>query len=295
MNLKQIIIESKNEVKQRPKIITIAFWTGLWHIMSNIFILAYTLNNLFIYKLESWISLTLVYDYFIHNIMWGSFFVPFLLFVLFVVIWYFLLFPIWIASLVSFADNKNLTTSWAIWKWTWNFFVMFEYNALMFTLWLFTLITTFFRIYTLWIWDSFLMITIISIWSIAVLIVLLLRPYTKYFIIIEKQGLYTAIKSSVALAFENFWTTIKARIVEWLLYIYFYLRIAIIVLVPFLISYALIYFNILNNTFIEIFLWIIWLLILWFVIYTFSIINWFFVLYRHKIYKKLKKKSEWHE
>ncbi len=292
MNLKQIIIDSKNEIKQRPTVITIAFWTGLGHILSNLFILAYTINNLFVYKLESGIAITLVYDYFVNNIMGGSFFIPFLLFLVFVVIWYFILFPIGIAAIVNFAEKKDASFGSSIGKWMSSFFVMLEYNALIFTLWLFTVLTTMMRLFTLWILNSFFIIMIMTIWWIAVLMVALLWPYAKYFIVIEKQWLYQAIRSSVSLTFENFWTTIKARLVEALLYIYFYLRIIIIVLVPFLISYALIYFHILNNSFMEIFLRIIGFLMVGFMIYSLSIVSSFSILYWHKIYKKLTNKKD---
>jgi hypothetical protein len=66
-----------------------------------------------------------------------------------------------------------------------DFFVMFEFQAMMFSFSFFTYIITVLRMFMLNILDNVFIIIIVSIWGVAVLLATILWSYAKFAIVLE--------------------------------------------------------------------------------------------------------------
>ena len=106
---------------------------------------------------------------------------------------------------------------------------MFEFSALAATFSISTFIFIIIRLFMLDIVDSVFVRIIFGIWGLSILIATIWWPYSRYIIVIEKMGMYDAIKRSGFYAIRNLRQTIKFVLLELLLLVRFLINIVLVV------------------------------------------------------------------
>lgn len=285
--LKHLWIQSKKDLLENKGILTLSWITTIWHTISNLFLLLWNLNNILIYKYHSGVSILLVFNYFWNIIKEYNFFVWAILLIVFIILWYFVFFPIAYGSVLEIIAHKTRFSK-ALGVWLSKFFIFFEYNTLITSFSIITFFITIARLFTLNVLENFFIISLLSLWGILVILLKLFLPFAKILIAIEWYDVYPAIKKSMSLAISNFGKVIKATIYQIFLFIFFYFRIGILFLIPTIVMYIIIYFQWFTNGFGSLLLWIFW--ITWILLFSYvnAIIYAFFESYRYNIFLEIK-------
>lgn len=164
---------------------------------------------------------------------------------------------------------------------------MFEFSALAGTFSMSTFIFIIIRLFMLDIVDSVFIRIIFGIWGFSILIATILWPYARYVIVIEKMGMYDAIKRSGFYAMRHIWQTTKFVLLELLLLLRFLVNIVLVVGVPFVLMYIASWFNLIDSTTVGTIIIVISIALLLATAYINGIIEAFFATYWFKIYKKI--------
>lgn len=212
---------------------------------------------------------------------------------------YFLTLPMFEWWLIHYIQHKDkweeIRWSEAFWMWIYKFFPIFEYNNIFSQFKFISIINAFlFLIRFVWV-DYIKVLTIIFFILLWLsIIVNVLFVYTKYFIVLENQSVFTAIGKSSKLAILNFSDTTKLYLLVFILNIRVIFNFAIFLFFPILISAAIIFIS--SQIFLYIAVWIISILfiiaiyILWYltaVLEVFKTSLWYFAYKEWK--NKLKK------
>lgn len=212
---------------------------------------------------------------------------------------YFLTLPMfewWLIHYIQHKDNQEeIRSSQAFWMWMYKFFPIFEYNNIFSQFKFISIVNAFlFVIRFVWIKYVDILAVIFFILLILSIIVNVLFVYTKYFIVLENQKVFTAIGKSSKMAILNFSDTTKLYLLVFMLNIRVIFNFAIFLFFPILISAAIIFIS--SQIFLYIAVWIISILfiiaiyILWYltaVLEVFKTSLWYFAYKEWK--DKLKK------
>lgn len=157
---------------------------------------------------------------------------------------YFLLPPIWEASLIHYmyADEKRWSVS--LGKWFGHFFPMFEYNGIIS---FFTILPYFIVLSRFWMLDLLsnpLVIAFMILWWLVILFSSIFLPFTKYYIVIENMKPFEAMKKSMNLALENLGTVTRTAMLQYALSVRFIINILLFLGLPVLILYTATAFDI---------------------------------------------------
>jgi hypothetical protein len=289
--IRQLVKDSKAFILQKPKLVGLAFLIWVSRSLEILLLLAYNINNILIYRAGKWMSVFTMFQYFIDEVLANHIVWLVVITLLVFSIWYVFLYPMGISAIIHFLNQKKGNISKAIWKWTWDFFTMFELNALAFSFGPYTYMITTLRLITLDVINSWFVIGLLIIWWTAVLFASIFWQYAK-FIIVEKQiGVFEAIKESVWLTINNMFITIKWLIMKLIITILFYFKMAIIISIPLLISYFLLTSNVINNDN-ERIIRVLWIVSLVFASYILTTTQAFFMTFWHKIYKHILKEED---
>lgn len=287
--IRQFIKDSKISLLQRPKLIKLAFFVWFCHAISIILLIAYNINNVLIYRFWKWLSVFTMFQYFIDEITRNNLVWIIIALAIIIALWHALLYPMGMAAIIHFLNNKKDSISKAIWKWANDFFTMFELNALAFSFGAYTFMITVLRLVTLDVINSWFIIWLFVIWWIIVLFASIFRQYAKYIIIEEQIWVFDAIKKSIAMTTTNMWITIRWLIAKVIVLSIFYFKMIIIVWVPLLLMYFLVIGNIIHagNEWIIRTIWIISITLASYILTTTQA---FFMTFWHKIYKHILEK-----
>ncbi|PID34750.1 MAG: hypothetical protein CR971_01640 [candidate division SR1 bacterium] len=285
--LKHLGIQSKKDLLENKGILTLSWITTIGHTISNLFLLLWNLNNILIYKYHSGVSILLVFNYFWNIIKEYNFFVWAILLIVFIILGYFVFFPIAYGSVLEIIAHKTRFSK-ALGVGLSKFFIFFEYNTLITSFSIITFFITIARLFTLNVLENFFIISLLSLWGILVILLKLFLPFAKILIAIEGYDVYPAIKKSMSLAISNFGKVIKATIYQIFLFIFFYFRIGILFLIPTIVMYIIIYFQWFTNGFGSLLLWIFGITGILLFSYVNAIIYAFFESYRYNIFLEIK-------
>ena len=159
-------------------------------------------------------------------------------------IWYFLLPPIWEASLIYYLSAEEKRWSVSLGKWFSQFFPMFEYNGLIS---FFTLLPYFIVLSRFWVLDllgNILVIIIMVLWWLIILFAWIFLPFTKYYIVIEDLKPFDAMKKSMNLSLSHLGTATRTAVLQYILSIRFIINILLFLGLPLLILYIATAFDI---------------------------------------------------
>lgn len=253
--LKKLGISCKKELLENKGLLQLSWFTTFGHSVSNIFLLLWNLNNVLIYKYHSGVSLLLVFNYFWETITANHMVLWIILLIVFIILGYFILYPIANAGVLQMIVHKG-GIGQAVGKGLVDFFSFFEYSALKTSFSIITYAVTVARLFTLDVLDNYFIIAIVGVWGLMVLMSTIFWPFTRIFIAIEGYSVYTAIKKSVGLSLAHFSEVIRAVLYQGILIVYFYFRTGILLAIPTIIMYLVIYFNLFNNGIVSSLLWI---------------------------------------
>ena len=292
--IREFLNDSRFYVLKHKKFVTLAFVVWFCRFFYIVFFLAYNVNTLLTYKLEKWLSILTLFQYFRdlisqNNLAWLAIIVLILF-----AIWYAFWYPIWISANIHFLENsENESIGWALTEWIKDFFSVFELNALAFSFGAYTFFSTLLRLYILDILNSWIVIWLMSIWWLCVLFASIFRQYAKYILVLEKKDdkkmwVSDALKKSMNLTISNFGITIKWFLAKVWVTILFYFKIAIIVAVPLLVIYFLATSDVVgsNNQRIIRIIGVLTMIIATFMLTSAQA---FFFKFRHLLYKDVKK------
>lgn len=294
--IKQFLNDSKKYLLEHKSYRNLAFTVYFSRFFYIVFFLAYNVNTLLTYKMEKWLSVATMFQYFLDLITENNLVRLAILILILFAIWYSLGYPIWISANIHYLENNEKEDFWiALSDGIKDFFKMFELNALAFSFGSYMYFSTLFRLYILDILNSGIVVGLVSIWWLAVLFAGIFWQYTKFILVLEwndnkKIWVSEALKKSINMTISNFAITFRWFIAKVWVSILFYFKIFIIVAVPLLIIYFLITSNIIwsNNQWIIRILWIITMIVATFML---TCTQAFFFKFWHLIYEKIKGNS----
>jgi hypothetical protein len=291
--IKKFLNDSRRYLLEYKSFTRLAFLVWFSRFFYIVFFLAYNVNTLLTYKMEKWLSVATIFQYFLdliteNNLVW----LAIVILILFA-IWYSLGYPIWISANIHYLENNRKESFWtALSDWIRDFFKMFELNALAFSFWAYMYFSTMFRLYILDVLTNGIVIGLVCIRWLAILFYSIFCQYAKYILVLEwkndkKIWISEAIRKSIGMTISNFTLTFKWFIAKVWVSILFYFKICIVAAIPLLIIYFLITSNIVwsNNQRI---IWILWVVTM--VVATFMLTSTqaFFFKFWHLIYEKVK-------
>jgi len=284
---KKILRESIIKITEDTRLIRLSFLVTFCHFVSVIYLVVWNLNNLLTYRYEKWIPLWTALEYILNRSQNNHMTLILVILIIVILIWYSLIYPIGEAAMIHYLDGEWQKIWRVIWKWVNDFFVMFEFDAMLFSFGFFTFIITTLRMFMLSIIDNVFIISLIIIWWIAVFIATILWSYAKFAIVLEWQNVFGAIKRSSALTIMNFGKTIKFVVIQLFLLIRFLLNAIVIMGIPFLIVYVAIWLNVIESKIVWYVIAITVIVLLFLMAYINAIIEAFFMTYRYKVYKNI--------
>jgi len=292
--IRDFLNNSRSYILSHKKFVGLAFIVWFCRFFYIVFFLAYNVNTLLTYKLEKWLSILTLFQYFKdlvsqNNLIWLA-----ILVLIIFAIWYAFWYPIWISVNIHYLDDDKNENIWtALSWWIKDFFSVFELNWLAFSFWAYTYFSTLFRLYILDILNTWLAIWLIGIWWLCVLFSGIFRQYAKYILVLEKKDwksiwVSEAIKKSMNLTISNFSLTIKWFLAKVWVTIIFYFKIAIVVTIPLLFIYFFATSDIIwhNSQWI---IWVIWVITMIIATFMLTSTQAFFFKFWHLIYKEAKK------
>ena len=292
--IREYLNDSKFYTIRHKKFTKLAFIVWFCRFFYIVFFLAYNVNTLLTYKMEKWLSILTLFQYFRDLISQNNLARLAILVLVLFAIWYALWYPIWISANIHFLENdKYESIGWALTEWIKDFFSVFELNALAFSFGAYTYFSTVFRLYILDVLDNGIVVWLMGIWWICVLFASIFWQYAKYILVLEKKDdkkiwVSEALRKSMNLTISNFWITIKWFLAKAIVTLLFYFKIAIIVTVPLLVIYFLATSDIVgaNNQRI---IWVIWVFTMIIATFLLTSAQAFFFKFRHLLYKEVKK------
>lgn len=207
--------------------------------------------------------------------------------IIFVIIGYALIYPIGQASVIHYLNDQNQSISKALGKGTTKFFPMFEFNAFSTSFGMMSFVLILLRMIAMDIVSNILAQILLIIFFICVFAASILWPYTRYYIVLEGEGVYDAIKRSINTSIKHMGTTIKCALLEMILLLRFLINIIIILGVPFLLVYGAITFNIVENQRVWAIITIAIAVLVILTTYINAIIEAFFASYRYLVFQEL--------
>ena len=156
--------------------------------------------------------------------------------------------------------------SWtAFVKWWKKWWVMAEFGWV--NMWWLSMWSVFIfvvRFWMLWYLDNPVIEMVFIIRVFCVLAKTIFRPYVNYYIVLRDCSARDAVIKSMSLTVSNFWITIRGLMRQLVIRFRFFLISCIIIWIPVMLMSLAVYFNIIDNSAIEILSWIlvsVWILI----------------------------------
>jgi hypothetical protein len=289
---KKILRDSITKITEDTRLIRLSFIVTFCHFVSVVYLIVWNVNNLLTYRFEKWIPMWKALEYILNRSQSNNMTLAIIITVAVIFLGYSLVYPVWEAAMIHYLDNEGQRTWKVIWKWINDFFVMFEFDAMLFSFSFFTYLITTLRMFMLNILDSTFVIILVIIWWLAVLFATVLWSYSKFIIVLEWKNVFDAIKRSASLTIMNFGTTIKFVIIQLFLMIRFLINAVVIMGIPFLIVYIAIWLNVIESKIVWYVIAVSVIVLLFLMAYINAIIEAFFMAYRYKVYKSVTEESD---
>ncbi|MCP4523539.1 MAG: hypothetical protein GY828_04945 [Candidatus Gracilibacteria bacterium] len=159
---------------------------------------------------------------------------------------YFITLPIFEGGLIHYIDHKardeEITGSEAFGMGMYKFFPIFEYNNIFSEFKFISIINAFlFTIRFIGVQHLQILLIVFSVLLLFSIILNILFAYSKYFIVLENQGVFSAVGKSAKVALLNLKVTIKLYILMFILNIRVILNFVIFLIFPIIISATVLY------------------------------------------------------
>ena len=263
--LKQIVKDTIKSLINRPRIIRLALLTSYSYTLYQIYWVIYFINWLVNIQYNSWVDVSNALVYFVNaiqrfNILWLIIAIVIIFLLGLSIFW-----PIWRQALLYSIDEENMRSWTAFVKWWKKWWVMAEFGWV--NMWWLSMWSVFIfvvRFWMLWYLDNPVIEMVFIIRVFCVLAKTIFRPYVNYYIVLRDCSARDAVIKSMSLTVSNFWLTIRGLMRQLVIRFRFFLNSCIIIWIPVMLMSLAVYFNIIDNSAIEILSWIlvsVWILI----------------------------------
>lgn len=288
MRTNDILLKSYEHIIDDTKFIRLVTITNFVHSLVFVFIVLYNIYNI-MWHFTS--ASTIDINQYITQILITPYIITlFAIVSVILVIGQFLLPPIWEAAIIYYLDDPDRQWKISIGKWLPKFFQLFEFDGMFY---FFTYFTYMIFVGRLWILDIIyepIVIILVIIWWILVIGVNICIPYTRYIMILENKSISDSISEAVSMAISNIYMSIKLAAITLILNLRFIINIILLVGIPAVFIYIIMYFGLDNNEFIKYCVYaIIWLLTL-LLAYINGIVESYFVCMWYEAYKFIRSK-----
>ena len=287
---RQILSDSVTVLFQNPKLIRLSFLTLVFYSIVRIYFIVYYFNTFLLYKYESWVQLSDAFIYVLDKLN-NQWILRAVIWVVIVLIWYLWFHPIGEASVVSALDNPQQSAFRSFVRGSGKFFPMLEYSWLSIPFWVFTFCTVMLRLYLMDIFDNIFITIIVGIRWFLVLFASVCWSYARIIIALEGCQVFDAIKKSTSLAMNNLGLSVKLMFVELLLMLRFIVIGLLIVGIPVLLIYIAVWFDVIQNSFVETTIRVVAASLLLVIAYLNCIVEAFFLTYWYQAYRKISPKT----
>lgn len=278
-------------MKNNRKIIRLTLATSFFHSLIASLLIILNINTLFARNYENGLYVGKVTEFFINEINNNHVINRVIGIAIVLFIAYSLVYPVGLTAIIYYLNDKNKSIRTALKKWRENFFPMFEYGIASLII-----SPTVYRLALLKIIVSgglhgsftiFLLILRFGVMSI----VNALKVYTRYIMTLEGKWVYEAVLKSCDLSFKNMKETLKYSRIQTILLINFSINLLVILLIPIMIIYLAIVFNIIQYPGVKRTVYGLFFLSILFGSYASSMIRAFFAYFWQEIYNNLPKKK----
>jgi len=284
---KNLVKESIQEMKKDVNIIRLTFLKSFFYSLIVILVLILNINTLIANRYEDGLYVGKVAQFFVEEISKNHFVNIVLIITISLFFLYSILYPLGQAAIIHYLHEKKWIKM-ALKKWCKDFFPMFEFSAI-------SIITSpmvfFLTVFKLVIVDEkiwALTILLLLFWWLALVIINVLKSYTRYCITLEELSLWDSLKRSFYLCKTHFKNSLKFMRIQTILLINFSINLLLIVWIPLLMIYLTIKFQATHYFFVKLILYISFLFLIIISAYMSSFIRAFFAYYRYKLYKTVK-------
>lgn len=278
-------------MKSDRKIIRLTLATSFFHSLIASLLIILNINTLFARNYENRLYVGRVTEFFVNEINNNHVINRVIGIAITLFITYSIIYPIGQTAIIHYLNNKSKSIREALKAWRENFFPMFEYGIISLvlspTVYRLTILKIFVSGWLHGSWTIFLLFMRLVITSI----INALKTYTRYIMTLESKGVYESVLKSFDLAFKNFKESLKCSRIQTFLLINFSINLVIILMVPIILIYLAIVFNIIQYPGVKRSVYGLFFLSILFWSYASAIIRAFFVYFRQEIYSNLSKKE----
>lgn len=289
--LKSILKSSIDYMKNDRKIIRLTLATSFFHSLIASLLIILNINTLFARNYENGLYVGKVAEFFVNEINTNHVINRVIGIAIVLFIAYSLVYPVGQTAVIHYLNDSNKSIRKALRKWRENFFPMFEYGIISLvispTVYRLTLLKI---IVSGWLHGSFIFFLLI-LRFIAMSIVNAIKVYTRYIMTLEWKWLYEAVIKSCDLSFKNIKESFRYSRAQTILLVNFSINLLIILLMPIILIYLAIVFNIIQYAGVKRTVYGLFFLSILFGSYASSIIRAFFAYFRQEIYNNLTKKE----
>ena len=286
MTTNDILSKSYEHISEDTKFIRLVTITNFVHSLVFVFVVLYNIYMV-MWHLTSKASID-INKYITQILVTPNITTVFAILGIVLLIWQFLLPPIWEAAAIYYINDPEHKGKSAIKRWLPKFFQLFEYDWMFYFFTYFTFIVFVSRLWILdIIWQPIVMALVI-IWWLVVIWVNICIPYARYLLVLEDKSIADSISWAVDMALWNLTISIKLATITMILNLRFIINIMILVGVPLLFIYIIMYFGRSKNEFIKYGIYAtIWGLTL-LLAYINGIIESYFVCMRYEAYNYIR-------
>ena len=280
-------------MKNDHQIIRLTLTTSFFHSLIASLLILLNMNTLFARNYENGLYVGKLAEFFVQEITNNHIIGRVIAVAIILFVAYSIIYPIGQAAIIHYFNSGDRSIKAALKKWRENFFPMFEYGIVSLLLaplvyWLVILkiivsgnpLTSF-------------TVFMLLFWFVAMSVINCLKIYTRYIMIIEGKWVYEAVIKSCNLSLKNFKEGMKYLGVQTNLIVNFSLNIFIILLIPIVLIYLAIVFNIIQYPAVKRSVYGLFFLGIIFGSYASSMVRAFCAYLRREIYKKVTKESKW--
>ncbi|EKD25166.1 MAG: hypothetical protein ACD_80C00111G0003 [uncultured bacterium (gcode 4)] len=288
--LKSILKNSIDYMKNDHKIIRLTLATSFFHSLVASLLIILNINTLFARNYENGLYVGKVAEFFIQEINKNHVISRVIGIAIFLFLAYSLVYPIGQAAIIYYLNDKNKSIRKALKKWRKDFFPMFEYGIISLII-----SPTVYRLTLLKIavsgglHGSFTIFLLILRFGVMTLINCL-KTYTRYIITLEGKWVYDALIKSFNLSFKSIKESFKYMRIQTILIINFSINLLIIILIPIILIYLAIVFNIIQYPGVKRTMYGLFFLSILFGSYASSMVRAFFAYFWKEIYDNITKK-----
>lgn len=187
--------------------------------------------------------------------------------------------------MIFYLSNPKKQGTLSLGKGMSRFLQMFEFDSAISFFTIPILLIAISRFYVMGILGNGFVISTLIVWFIIICFAAFLLPYSRYFIVLEKEQFFDAMKKSMTMSIEHFALTFRFIVVDAILHIRFIINIIIVFGIPLGLMYVANWLGIAENIILRTVFIVLVIILFLLTAYINGIIEAFFTTYWYKLFK----------